>query len=131
MAETGVQLARRMVERWNAGDVEGMVANCDPDVVVRLDPALRVIEGIPKGASALRRLIEDQREAMGPGQLTALEEDDFGSWGMMRVQQAIHSRSGIESEWHWTLIITVRDDVIVMIEFFLDDSAARAAVGLT
>ena len=61
-----------MVERWNAGDVEGMVAVCDPDVVVRPDPGMRVIEGIPKGSVAARRFIENQRDAMGLGRLTVL-----------------------------------------------------------
>ena len=119
-----------MVERWNADDLQGMVADCDPDVVLRPDPGMRVLEGIPKGVEAAVRFIEAQREAMGLGQLTVLREEDFGSWAVLRVRQGIHSRSGVESEWHWTVILTARDGVIVMIEFFVDDAVARTALGL-
>lgn len=131
MAAIAVELVRRMAERWNAGDVDGMVAVCDPDVVVRPDPGLAVIEGFPTGVAGARRFFENQRDVMGPGQVRVLEEDDCGSWGLVRMRQDIHSPRGIESQWNWTLIATVRDGAVVKLEFFLDDSVARASVGLT
>jgi ketosteroid isomerase-like protein len=125
-----LELIERLVERWNAGDPEDMVALCDPDVVVRPDPAMRVIEGIAHGVDATLAFIDAQREAMGLGQLTVLERHDFGPWAAARVRQQIHSASGVESEWEWTVIITARDGKIVMIEFFVDEAAARRAAGL-
>ena len=45
---TALELTRREIERWNAGDVEAMVADCDPDVVDYVipgnDDALRAIK---------------------------------------------------------------------------------------
>jgi ketosteroid isomerase-like protein len=119
-----------MVDYWNSGDLEAIAAECDPHVVLRPDPDMRVIEGVAMGAAATVKFIEDQREVMGLGHLTVLEEDDFGAWGMLRVRQEIRSRSGFESEWHWSLITTVRDGGIVMLEFFVDGDLARAAIGL-
>jgi hypothetical protein len=67
---------------------------------------------------------------MGLGQLTVLAEGDLGSWGWLRVRQGIESRSGVESEWAWTVVFTARSGKIIMIEFFIDDDTARAAVGI-
>ena len=128
---TAVELARRMVERWNAGDLQGMVTDCDPDVVVRPDPGMRVIEGIAHGVEATLAFIEGQREAMGLGQLTVLAEHDFGPWCAMRVRQEVHSRTGVESDWEWTVIFTSRSGRTVLIEFFIDDAVAREAAGLS
>ena len=125
-----VELIELMVERWNAGDAEGMVAACDPDVVVRPDPAMRVLEGIAHGADATLAFINAQREAMGLGELTVLERHDFGPWGAARVRQQIHSASGVESEWEWTVIFTARDGKVVLIEFFVDEAVARKAAEL-
>lgn len=36
------------------------------------------------------------------------------------MRQDIHSPTGIESQCGWTLIATVRDGAVVMLEFFLD-----------
>ena len=127
---SALELTRRNVERWNAGEVEAMVAECDPDVVVRPDPGLQVIEGIAHGQDAALRFFTAIRDNMGLGPMRILSEADFGTWCMMRTSQAIRSPSGIEYDWDWTVILTARQGRIVMIEFFVDDEAARQAVGL-
>jgi ketosteroid isomerase-like protein len=127
---SALELTRRNIERWNAGDVEALVADCDPDVVVRPEPGLQVIEGIAHGQEAALRFFNAIRDNMGLGPMTVLSEDDFGTWCMMRTRQAIRSPSGIESDWDWTVILTARQGRIVMIEFFVDDGVARQAVGL-
>jgi ketosteroid isomerase-like protein len=127
---TAVELIERIRQAWNTGDVAQMVADCDPDVVLRPDPGLRVIEGIPHGVEACLRFLEAQREAMGLGELTVLEQHDFGSWCASRMRQQIHSASGVDAEWEWTVAITAREGKIVMIEFFVDDALAQSALGL-
>jgi hypothetical protein len=46
-------LTRQMIERWNAGDFEGVFATWDPDIVVRPDPEYP--EGTCFGAGSAQR----------------------------------------------------------------------------
>jgi hypothetical protein len=62
--EEAVELARSAVERWNAGDLDAVYADWDPEIVVRPDsnfPDAGELYGVP----AARRFWEDQREFMG------------------------------------------------------------------
>lgn len=81
MAGIAVELVRRMAERWNVGDLDATVAVCDPDVAVRPDSGVAVIEGFPTGVAGARQLFQSLRDAIGTGQVSVLEADDFASWG--------------------------------------------------
>src|SRR5437763_654951 len=121
-------LSRRMMERWNADDFEAVYSTWDPYLVVRPDPEYP--EGPCFGVQSARRFWESQRESMGLGQLEAEEEHDLGDRCLVRVMQPVHSRSGFESAYAWSMIVTAREGKVIMVEFFIDANQGRAAVGL-
>jgi ketosteroid isomerase-like protein len=122
-----IALTRQMIERWNADDFENVFATWDRDIVVRLDPEHP--DRTCFGAESARRFWEGQRESMGLGQLQAEEELDLGNnQCLVRVTQPVHSRSGFESAYDWSMIVTAREGRVVMIEFFIDAERGRAAL---
>jgi hypothetical protein len=66
---------------------------------------------------------------MGTGQLEAQEEIHLDRC-LVRVLQRVHSRSGFDSAYAWSHIVTARKGKVVMIEFFIDADRGRAALGL-
>jgi ketosteroid isomerase-like protein len=118
-----------MVERWNSGDFEAIWATFDPDIVIRPDPDWP--EGVCLGTEAAQRFWLSQREAMGLGRLSIEAEHDLGAACVVRINQPVHSRSGFESAYSWSLVVTVRDGRAVMAEFFIDAERARRVLGLT
>jgi ketosteroid isomerase-like protein len=76
-------------------------------------------------------LLGEQRESMGLGQLEAEEELDLcNNQCLVRVMQPVHSRSGFESAYDWSMIVTAREGRVVMVEFFIDADRGRAALRL-
>jgi ketosteroid isomerase-like protein len=128
MAGEGLTLARRMVECWNANDMEGAYATFDQQVVARPDPDFP--EGAAFGEAAARRFWESNRDSLGLGRLEIEQELDLGDRCLVRVAQQIKSPSGIESSWSWSLIITAREGKAVLVEFFIDGDRAKRALGL-
>jgi hypothetical protein len=52
------------------------------------------------------------------------------SCSLARIRQPVHSRSGVDSEFAWTLITTCRNDKVILFEFFIDPAQALSALGL-
>ena len=98
------------------------------DIVVRPDPEFP--EGVCFGREAAQHFTERYFEAMGLGHLEIQEEHDLGSVCLSRINQQVHSPSGIESAFAWSLIVTAREGKMIMIEFFIDHARALAALGL-
>jgi hypothetical protein len=55
---------------------------------------------------------------------------DLGDRSLARNHQPVHSRSGIESEFAWSLILTCRNAKVILAEFFIDHAKALEALGL-
>ena len=108
MPETAVEMSRRLVELWNAGDLESVYALWDPDIVVRPDPDFP--EGACFGPKEARRFWEDQRDSMGLTHLVVEEEHDLSvDRCLMRIYQPVQSRHGLEGGYSWSMIVTVRE----------------------
>jgi ketosteroid isomerase-like protein len=125
---TALELVRRMIEAYNAGDLDVVYRLWDPDIVVRPDPEFP--EGAMFGQEAGRRFWESQIDAMGLVGVEVLDEHDLGRSCLTRVRQGVRSRSGIEGSWDWSIVVTASEGRIVMIEFFIDAGRARRAAGL-
>ena len=95
---------------------------------MRLDP--QHPDRVCFGKEAAKRFWEGQRETMGPGHLVIEEQHDLGDRSLARIRQPVHSRSGVDSEFAWTLITTCRNDKVILFEFFIDPAQALSALGL-
>jgi ketosteroid isomerase-like protein len=119
---------RAMIDAWNEDRLEDIYGFWDPDIVVRPDPGFP--EGAAFGYEQARRFYEAQRDAFGRAGFTVVYEHDLGDRVLARIDQHVASRSGLEGEFHWSVITTVRDGKAIMIEFFLDEQKGLRAVGL-
>jgi ketosteroid isomerase-like protein len=128
MPADALQLSRASVERWNDGDMAGIYDLWADDIVVRPDPEFP--EGVCFGRDAAQHFYESYREGMGLGHLAIQEEHNLGSVCLSRINHPVHSRSGIESAFAWSLIVTAREGKMIMIEFFIDHARALVALGL-
>jgi ketosteroid isomerase-like protein len=62
MSERNVELHRSLFEAYNAGDVEAMLACCDPGIEFQSAFALG---GIYRGHNGWRKFLQDMRDAWG------------------------------------------------------------------
>ena len=122
------RLARALIDKWNEGEMEAIYAVWDPDIVIRPDPDFP--EGTCFGREAAQRFWESNREMMGGGRLIIEEEHDLGDRCLVRIRQPVHSRSGYEGAYSWSVIVTTRAQKVIMVEFFIDHDKALAALAL-
>ena len=125
---SALELARAMADAWNAEDPEAIYRLWDPDIVVRPDPGFP--EGVMHGEQAGRAFWQDTIDAMGLAGLEVLDELGLGRSALVRVRQGVHSASGIESAWEWSMIVTAREGKVIMVEFFIDEELARRTAGV-
>jgi ketosteroid isomerase-like protein len=127
---TRVETVRRAHEALNRGDIEALLAECDPDF--RLDMSDRVLNpDVYDGHEGIRRFLIEVHEAWEtftwePEEL--FESDDL-------VLSLVHSTgrgrgSGLELDRRAAIIWTVSAERAVALRFFRDRAAAREAVGL-
>jgi ketosteroid isomerase-like protein len=126
---SAAELARRALAGWNAHDLDTVFADWDTAIVVRPDRYYPDSEELV-GRAAVRRFWEDQRDAMGYGQMDAVETHDLGDRCLSRVRQHVDTRSGIRSSYEWSFLTTARAGKIVTIEFFLDRDHGLQAAGV-
>jgi ketosteroid isomerase-like protein len=130
LVSDAADLARRAVQSWNAGDLDGYFAAWDRQIVVRPDPYFPDSE-VLVGAEAARRFIMDQLQFMGSGELEIVEEHDLGERSLLRVRQEVEApASGVRSSYEWSFLATARDGKLVSMDFFIDRERGREAAGV-
>ena len=125
---SALALGRQMLEGWNTGHLELSFATFDPDIVIRPDPYWP--EGVFFGKESAQRFWESVRESLGGSAVTVEEEHDLGDRAFWRLQQPVHSASGVESDYAWSFLLTARSGSVILVEFFIDDSRIRPELGL-
>jgi ketosteroid isomerase-like protein len=70
------------------------------------------------------------RDALGPDPLAVEEEHDLGDRALWRLKQTVSSPSGVQSAYSWSFLITARQGKVIMVEFFIDDAALLAELGI-
>ena len=128
MAGEALQLARKLVELWNRGDHDAIAELWDEYIVVRPDPDYP--DGPMSGRDQARAFWDSQRETMGDRELSLLEEHDLGHQCLVRIHDPVNSRSGVKSEYEYSMILSVREGRVVLIEFFIDRDRGHRAIGL-
>jgi ketosteroid isomerase-like protein len=124
-----VETIRRAHEALNSGDVEGLVAVCDPSF--RLDMSDRVLNpAVYEGHEGIRQFVAEVHEAW---ETFTWEPEELLECGDL-VLALIHSTgrgrgSGLELDRHAAMLWTVPANLAVSLRFFRDRAAARRAAG--
>jgi ketosteroid isomerase-like protein len=132
VSEANVEIVRRMIDAYNAGDLDAMVSFYTPNVVAVPDASLFPEAGVLHGREEWRGFLKETAMAWvtpqyGTSDLFALDDGRVvhrGDWGGEGVASGIELASGI------TGIYTIRDGQISKVMFFFDHADALKAVGL-
>ena len=130
MSRGNVEVVRRGLEAWNAGDMATLRETYDPAVV------MYHLEGWPEpgpsiGREAVMRQWEKQREIWDIDTVEPVSDFiEAGNRVVLRFGWR-GSGSGPEMELEMTAVQTLRKGKIIVIEWFWDHDEALEAVGLS
>jgi ketosteroid isomerase-like protein len=131
MAEEDVDVVRRALEAFNAGETERVLALMDP--AVELVPVRAVLEGITyHGHEGFKQFVADMVEDWEHFQPSSERFRDLGD-GRVLVVGSVRARgraSGMELEAPGAWVSEVRGGKIVHLRFYADEAAALDALGL-
>ncbi len=133
MSQENVDAGLRMLQAFNDGDVEAIVAECDPAVeweeqsIPGVEPLYRGHDGVRRWAAAVLEV----REELGPlqGRLEAVKETDDMVIASVRFEGEGKS-SGARVPMHVHMVGTFRDGKLVRRQVFLTLAEALEAAGL-
>jgi ketosteroid isomerase-like protein len=135
MSEENVELARRFVETFNRGDIEGAIALVDPPPEAEFVPGdfIRELAAVHRGPEGMRRALEVFWGEFDDPQVEVHEVIDAGD--QVLVSGAFRGRgkqSGAETSWGplWG-VWTMRDGRMVRWQGFTDRDEALEAAGLS
>jgi ketosteroid isomerase-like protein len=130
MSQENVEVVRATFEAWNAGDMDAIREQYDPDIIARPP------EGVPEpgpyvGREAVIRFWEQQRETWDADALELIG-DFIHAADRVAVRFIWHGAGhGPEMNFEMTGVYTVRNGKIRTAEFFRDHAEALEAVGLS
>jgi hypothetical protein len=125
---SALALGRRLVDGWNKGDLGLVFSAFDPYIVVR--PDQNWPERLYAGMASAEDFWRSTRDALGAGEVSIEDETDLGDRACFRVHQRVQSRSGVRGGYSWTVLVTARQGLLILVEFFIDDSLIRTELGI-
>jgi ketosteroid isomerase-like protein len=131
MSQENVKCVRRLLRAFNNGDVEALVAECDPGVeweeqsIPGVDPIFRGHDGVRRWAGLVMGQELDSLE----GRIEWIEEADDAVLASV-VIEGEGSSSGVRVQMHVCLVLTFRAGKLARREVFETVAEAREAVGL-
>ena len=130
MSQENVEIVRKVIAAWNAGDMDAFRELCDPEIIMR--PPERWPEPGPfVGREAVMREWHQTRETWDADTVEPIS--DFIDAGDRVVVRHVWrgTGQGPESNIETTQVTTVRKGRIVCQEFFWDHAEALEAAGLS
>jgi ketosteroid isomerase-like protein len=126
-------MVHRLLQAFNDGDMEAIVAECDPAVEWE-EQSIPGVEPLYHGHDGVRRwgaAILAAREELGPlhGRLEGVQEVDdmvIASFGF----EGVGRSSGVRVPMHVHVVVTLRDGKLARRQVFLTLAEALEAVGL-
>lgn len=132
MSEKNVELYRRLIEAFNAHDVEGVMSLCDPSG--ELHSAMTVPGGtVYKGPDGFRQYLRDMQDAWGDDVRAEPEAFfDLGEHTLMFYSAYARGReSGAEVAREAAAVARWRDSLIVYYKVYLNKEDALKALGVS
>jgi ketosteroid isomerase-like protein len=133
MSQENVEVVRRMLRAFNDGDVEAIVAECDPAVeweeqsIPGVEPLYRGHEGVRRWWAAA--ILQEDLGSI-EGRLEDVREADDTVIASVRFEGEGRS-SGARVQMHVHLVLTFRDGKAVRRQVFMTRAEALEAVGLS
>jgi ketosteroid isomerase-like protein len=122
-----LEIVRKVVERWNAGDFEGLLELYHEDTVAKTSAEWPEQAGW-RNKDEMRTAIADWRDAW---ETSALEIDSIEAFGdNLLARGAWNTRgraSGLDGTLRFSIVFTLKDGKIAGLEWFTDHDLAVAA----
>ena len=130
MSQENVEIVRRIYERLNRGDVEGVVELCDDDF--RIDMSERVFNpDVYRGHDGIRRFYEGVREAWESYRWDVEETRVAGDSVVAMLHCTAQSREGGPGvDWRVAWLWKLRRGKPVSVRFYRHRAEALEAAGL-
>ena len=128
--QRNLEVVRRLGELWNAGDFDGVLALYADDVEMVTDPTWP--DPPSHGKAEVARSSEEWREAWEKIDIDIGASHPAGP-DMVIAEGAWDTRgaaSGIGGSMPFGILFTLRDGLIVRLEWFREPAEARRAAGL-
>ena len=128
MAEAdNLQLARDLIDLWNAGDIEGIVGLYTEDAAMIAGPDWPE-QAEYHGHDGVRANIEQWRSVWESSRIEAERIEAHGDRVVASGAWITRGRaSGIEGDLPFVILLTLRDGKIASLEWFTDHDEAVAA----
>jgi ketosteroid isomerase-like protein len=132
MPGANVDVVRRMLRAFNDGDIEAIVAECDPTVeweeqsIPGVEPVYRGHEGVRRWWAAT--IVQEELGSL-EGRLEGVKEADDAVIASVCFEGEGRS-SGVRVQMHVHLVLTFREGKAVRRQVFLTLAEALEAVGL-
>jgi ketosteroid isomerase-like protein len=128
MSEANIELAREMTDRWNSGDVEGLIESSTPDFEFVPAIAGGVEGGSVHGPEEFRRFFADLDETWESFKLQAEDFSVVGDRVVITARVRAKGRaSAVELDQPIFAVCSFRDGKMSRMLSFLDEKRARAA----
>jgi ketosteroid isomerase-like protein len=130
MSQENVEIVRRIYERLNRGDVEGVVERCDDDFL--MDMSERVFNpDTYRGHDGIRRFYDGVRDAWESYQWNVEETRVTGDTVVAMLHCLAQSREGGPGvDWRVAWLWKLREGRPVFVRFYRDQADALEAAGL-
>jgi ketosteroid isomerase-like protein len=127
MPSEPLEIVQQVGERWNAGDIDGMLDLFHDDVV--MTPSPHWLETVQlKGKDAFRRNTEEWLGAWDSIEMETEQVEAFGNRVLAHGCWVSTGRvSGLDGRMPIQMVFTVRDGRIARLEWFEDHASAVAA----
>jgi ketosteroid isomerase-like protein len=128
--EENLELADRIIERWNAGDVDGYLELHDEAVELITTPEWPE-QGPWRGREQLRTRIEEWRGAWESIAVEVIDRRAAGDRVIIRGRWATRGRaSGADPSLDFSAIVTAADGRVQRVQFFRRHQDALQAAGI-
>jgi ketosteroid isomerase-like protein len=129
MSQENVEIVRRAHAALNAGDIDALIALCDP--AFRLDMSDRVLNPMVYGGhGGIRRFYGEVRDVWASYTWEPEELIESGNQVVALLRSSGRGRgSGIEMERHTAMVWTVRDKRATSMRFFRNPAEALEVTG--
>jgi|SRR5271165_154572 len=130
MSQENVEVVTRAIAAINARDIDGYLACCTEDVVLRTP--LAEITGVYEGADGIKRFLVDVEDAAPDFRIDAERVESVGASQVLAFLQITASgrSSGIPQDAATANVYDLVEGKIHRIRIFLDRHEALKAVGL-
>jgi ketosteroid isomerase-like protein len=124
---TNLEIARLAMERWNAGDLDGVLELYAEDASMHPSPEWPE-QASWHGRDGVRENMEQWRSVWESSEMEIESLESYGERVVATGAWNTRGRaSGVDGRWPFTILLTMRDGKIASHEWFTDRALAVAA----